>query len=186
LYRVQAKRFPAIHSTSSLDKPGIHDIRLRFSVKGIWSILSSSSSDLISNKDLKNNKYITLNGIDLKDHIIKITVHRTNIVSVIVACSDNPIPIDIMGLAKLTSGLTSAEERLQRLLIDYYTSSNSSGNSINIKTSLPHAKYLIPSHMPWIVTMWHFGQDSLTEYSGEKFEISWKEGLEIFRIFKRV
>ena len=42
---------------------------------------------------------------------------------------------------------------------------------------------MIPNHMSWVVKMWHFGQDSLTEYSGEKFEISWKEGLEIFRIY---
>jgi hypothetical protein len=33
--------------------------------------------------------------------------------------------------------------------------------------------------------MWHFGQDSLTEYSGEKFEMSWKEDLDIFRIYSK-
>jgi hypothetical protein len=95
-----------------IDKPTIHDIRLRFTVKGLWSILSSISSDLIKNKD------ITLNDIDLKDHVIKTTVHRTNTVSVIVTCSNIPIPIDIIGLAKLTSGLARVEDRLQRLLTD--------------------------------------------------------------------
>ena len=40
--------------------------------------------------------------------------------------------------------------------------------------------------MSWIVTMWHFGQDSLTGYSGEKFEIPWKDGLKVIsHIFKR-
>ncbi len=168
-----------------MDKPAIHNIRLRFYVKGLWSILSSSSSDLIHNKDQKNNKDITLNDIDLKDHVIKTTVHRTDTVSVIVACSDNPIPIDIIGLAKLTSGLTRVEERLNRLLIDYYTSLNSSGNISNTKKSLPHVKYLIPSHMSWIVNMWHFGHDSLTGYSGEKFEIPWEDGLKLFRIYSK-
>jgi hypothetical protein len=39
--------------------------------------------------------------------------------------------------------------------------------------------------MTWIVTMWHFGQDSLTGYSGEMFEIPWKEGLQLFRIYSK-
>jgi len=28
--------------------------------------------------------------------------------------------------------------------------------------------------MEWIVTMWHFGADALTQYTGERFCISWK------------
>jgi hypothetical protein len=39
--------------------------------------------------------------------------------------------------------------------------------------------------MTWIVTMWHFGHDSLTGYTGERFEISWKEGLKVFRIYSK-
>ncbi len=149
-----------------MDKPAIHDIRLRFLVNGLWSILSSSPSNLISNKDLKDNKDITLTDIDLKDHIIKTTIHRTDTVSVTIACSHNPIPIDIIGLAKLTSGLARVEDRLQRLLTDYYSSSFSNcndndGNDDNsnednicnnnkIKkkflSSIP-AKYMVSSHL---------------------------------------
>ena len=92
-----------------MDSQAIHNIRLRFEYKGLWLILSSSSTDLISNKDLKNNKDITLKDIDLKDHVIKTTIHKTNTVSVIVPCSTNPIPIDILGLAKRTSGLTRVD-----------------------------------------------------------------------------
>ena len=33
--------------------------------------------------------------------------------------------------------------------------------------------------------MWHFGQDSLIGYSGEKFEIPWKEGLQLFRVYSK-
>ena len=33
--------------------------------------------------------------------------------------------------------------------------------------------------------MWHFGQDSLTEYTGERFEISWGDGLKLFRIYSK-
>jgi hypothetical protein len=38
-----------------------------------------------------------------------------------IVCSDYPIPIDILGLAKLTDGLTRVEERLQRVMIDAYS-----------------------------------------------------------------
>jgi hypothetical protein len=31
---------------------------------------------------------------------------------------------------------------------------------------------IIPNYRKWIITMWHFGRDSLTEYSGEKFTIT--------------
>jgi hypothetical protein len=34
----------------------------------------------------------------------------------------------------------------------------------------------IPDHNSWIVTMWHFGKDSLSEYTNEKFEITWEIG----------
>ncbi len=107
-----------------MDIDSIHNIRLRFRAKGIWSMLSSTATAaasppaakqrLVKNIDMASNRDIILHDIDLKDHIIKTTVHRTDTVSVMVACSDNPIPIDILGLAKLTSGLTRVEERLQR------------------------------------------------------------------------
>jgi hypothetical protein len=94
-----------------------------------------------------------------------------------------------MRLAKLLSGLTRVEARLQRLLADHYISSNANAadnNSNNITSiiNLP-SKYLIPSHMLWTVTMWHFGQDSLTGYSGEKFEIQWKDGLQLFHMYTK-
>jgi hypothetical protein len=98
---------------------------------------------------------------------------------VIVACSTNPIPIDILGLV---SGLTRVEERVQRVLDAYYaTSAGFNCNDTNNKILHLHTnKYLIPSHMTWIVTMWHFGHDSLTGYTGERFDISWKYGLRLF------
>lgn len=30
--------------------------------------------------------------------------------------------------------------------------------------------------MGWIVTMWHFGVDGVTEYTGEKFSCTWEVG----------
>ncbi len=34
-------------------------------------------------------------------------------------------------------------------------------------------------------TMWHFDRDSLTEYRGERFHLSWREGLKVFRIYSK-
>ena len=80
-----------------MDKSAIHDIRLSFSFNHLWSILSassSSSSSLIKNIDVQSNKGITLHDIDLKDHVVKTTVHNINTLSVIVSCTVNPIPIE--------------------------------------------------------------------------------------------
>ena len=57
------------------------------------------SFSLIKNKDITSNKDITLQDIDLVDHLVKTTVHNTNTVSVIVACTFNPIPIDMLYLS---------------------------------------------------------------------------------------
>jgi hypothetical protein len=34
--------------------------------------------------------------------------------------------------------------------------------------------------MSWTVKMWHFGQDALTSYSGEKFDMIWEDSLNVF------
>jgi hypothetical protein len=36
-----------------------------------------------------------------------------------------------------------------------------------------------------MVTIGHFGQDSITGYNGEMFEITWKVGLELFHVSKK-
>ena len=83
-----------------MDKPAVHNIRLRFKSQNLYQILPLSPYLKISieNIDLKNNKDITLEKIDFKDHIIKITVHNTNTISVIISCSKSPIPLDLDGL----------------------------------------------------------------------------------------
>src|SRR6185312_1271729 len=102
-----------------MDKPSaIHDIRLRFECKGLWSILPlySDSENLIENIDLKSNRDITMQNINLKEFVIKPTIHKTYTGSIAIACSELPIPLTIEGLANLTSGLTRVEKRLQRVV----------------------------------------------------------------------
>ena len=59
------------------DKPAIHDIHLKFPLKGIWPILLSSPSNLIKSKDEKFNKDITLKEIIHDNCNIKTFVHHT-------------------------------------------------------------------------------------------------------------
>ena len=170
--------------TVPMDVEGIHDIRWRFEAKGLWSTLPlySDSENLIENIDIKNNKDITLQDIDLKDFTLKTTVHRTDTVSVMAACSESPVPLNLEGFAKLTSGITRVEERLQRV-VDEHIKLNLNSRKLSSLSLI--TKSAIPNQMSWIVTMWHFGRDSLTEYTGERFEISWGDGLRMFRIYSK-
>jgi hypothetical protein len=127
--------------------------------------------------DAHNNKDITFHDIDLGDHIVKTTVHNTSTVSVIVACTVNPIPIDMFGLVKLSSSLARVEDRLQLLVSGYNTASVQSGRQQYLSLKLCSK---IPNHMSWTVKMWHFGQDALTSYSGQKFDMSWEDSLNVF------
>ncbi|MGN6624871.1 MAG: hypothetical protein ACTHKK_12075, partial [Candidatus Nitrosocosmicus sp.] len=81
-----------------------------FTFKHLWSILSSSESPLIENKDLNNNKDITLEDINLGNHVVKTTVYNTNTMSVIDACTLNLISVDMFWLEKLSSILARVED----------------------------------------------------------------------------
>ena len=91
------------------------------------------------------------------DLTIKTTIHHTDTVSVIVACSLNPVAVDVNGVVRLSNALTRVEERLLRYI-------ECAPPSLSLSS--------IPDHNSWIVTMWHFGYDSPDEYTGEKFESS--------------
>lgn len=173
--RIFAK-FLKIHK---LEYPSIHDIRLTFEYKGLRTILLDSHCDLIKKIDEKSNKDITLKDITLDDITLKTTIHYTDRISVAVSCSYHPIPIDPIGIAKLSSALTRVEERLQAVIDQYYKDNKDRSTNENLIKS-------IPFHMDWIVTMWHFGYDSEAGFSGEQFEINWKQGIEVFfRIYSK-
>lgn len=113
---------------------------------------------------------ITLHGIDLADHIIKTTVHKSYTVYVIVSCILAPMPTDFFGPIKISSILSSMEEKLHLLVNDDYV--NGSIRKIGIKQYLYlKTQYHNTTFMSWTVKMWQFGKYSLAGYSGEKFEI---------------
>jgi hypothetical protein len=151
-----------------LDKKSLHDIHMRFEVPDIWSILSSllNVSDSQQQRLLRLNsisKDISLSPWQIKDLNIKVTVHRTNTVSVVVGCSYAPIAIDINRVIRLSNALTRVEERLSRLLDD-----------CKKVTSNEYGSMSIPEHSNWNITMWHFGADASIEYAGEKFSATYE------------
>ena len=73
------------------------------------------------------------------------------------------------------------------MVLDFVGASSSRHGKSSIGSDSPSllSSCRISNHMSWIVTMWHFGQDSLTGYSGEKFEVPWKDGLELFHVYPK-
>lgn len=93
------------------------------------------------------------------------TVHRTDTVSVVIGCSFSPVAVDIAGVIRLSNALTLIHDRLERLVND-----KRDGNC----NDNPSPVIIIPNHMTWTVTMWHFGADSSRLYKGKSFHASWK------------
>ena len=143
------------------ERHSVHDIRLRFKTEGIWSTIRHTHPELIPNEVSKD---ISLLPIRMHNMEAKTVVHYSDTVSVIVACSMKPVVVDHEGLIRLSNILTSVEERLLASVTGC------------AHTMSPLPQIHIPNHNSWIVTMWHFGTDSLSEYAGEKFEMTWEDG----------
>ena len=144
------QEFAVVSSLSSLsslsfidslpaDKHALHDIRFRFKVDNIWTTITTNHPELEQNDISKD---ISLNPLETHDLTTKTSIHHTDTVSVIVACSLNPVAVDIKGLVRLSNALTRVEERLLRYI-------ECAAPSLSLSSS-------IPDHDSWIVTMWHF------------------------------
>jgi len=149
-------------------KNALHDIHLRFQVKGIWALLSTNSALRINpvSKDLR------LPPLGFRDLEIRLAIHRSDTVSVAVGCSYAPIAVDCGGIIHLSNVLTRVEERLSRLIENCNDTVNRDSNISGISSRM----HLIPEHKDWLVTMWHFGVDGITEYTGDKFSATWEVG----------
>jgi hypothetical protein len=135
------------------DKQTIHDIRFKFEVPNISKILAVNP-DFHKNK---RSKDIMIPSWSKENAIIKIIIHQTDVVSVIIGCSLLPIPLDVNGIIRFFTLLIWAQTKLEALL-------NANG---------PYGKHIIlPDYKQWKITMWHFGRDALIEYSGDKFSIT--------------
>ena len=148
-----------------LDKNSIHDIHLKFTCKDIWSLFSSDPTFKLNSfsKDIRLGKW----KFDNDNIYIIVTIHRTNTVTVVIGCSYQPFPLDVGGIIALSSLLTRIEERINRFIQD-------SLNHIIFHNVVERPKIVVPNYADWFVTLWHFGADSLVEYSSEKFSMKWE------------
>jgi hypothetical protein len=150
----KSKSLYAEISNLPIGQNSLHDIRISFKIEKIWSILSTNSTFNVNSR----NKDIRLPGINIQGLFIGTTVHRTDTISVYVACSYKPIVVDIAGVIRLSNALTRVEERLSRYIDEVGVGKSS-----------------IPEHMTWLLTMWHFGADAKAVYEGERFHITYAE-----------
>lgn len=148
-----------------MDRNALHNIRLKFESRGLWKFISTYHPGLPTNHISKDIRIPTYNIDDL---LVRVTVHRTDTVSVLVACPLAPVAADVSGVIRLTNAFTRVEERLAALL---------TGGATAIAARVGYnCPVRIPNHNAWVVIMWHFGADSLTGYAGEKFEVTWETG----------
>jgi hypothetical protein len=92
--------------------------------------------------------------------IVRVIIHKTDTVSVIVGCSLHPIPLDANGIIHFFNLLVRVEEKLQNIL------DNCIGLNCDMKINS------IPEYKSWTVTMWHFGRDALVGITDDKFCIT--------------
>jgi hypothetical protein len=78
---------------------------------------------------------------------------------------------------QLFEALTRIEVYIANIIGDYYRNSNILPSS-NVS--------VVPSYRKWIVKMWHFGVDSIDEYSGNEFHVTFEEGMtDLVRIYTK-
>src|SRR6266487_5202434 len=66
------------------DKHALHDIRYKFKVDNIWTTIATSHQELKPNDTSKD---IALDPVETSGLMIRVTVHHTDTLSVMVACS---------------------------------------------------------------------------------------------------
>ena len=93
-------------------------------------------------------------------------------ISIAVACSSRPIVIDANDILQLYEALTRTETYLSSIIASNCRSDDNCSSTVTI-----------PCYRQWIVKIWHFGVDSINEYTGKEFHVTFEEGMsDLFRI----
>jgi hypothetical protein len=154
------------------ETPAVHNIRLKFQVKDIWSKLSLIHPEYPIHK---GNKDVCIPTWRFGDLLARTVVHKSDTVTVSIACSLAPVALNFNGINELSNALTRVHERLNAVLngVDYCRADyrRPNNNDSENHDSIQHLR--IPDPKYWVVIMWHFGMDGLTEYTGEKFSVTW-------------
>ncbi|MFZ0510999.1 MAG: hypothetical protein WAM14_05290 [Candidatus Nitrosopolaris sp.] len=69
------------------NKAAVHDIRLRFKVERIWSVISNTTNSQIN----PVSKDIPLKREEINELDIRVTIHHTDTVSIVIGCSCSPV-----------------------------------------------------------------------------------------------
>jgi hypothetical protein len=154
-----------------------HNLRLRFKCSGIYyALLALAPASELAERRWSMDLALQRMQLDTGLSAL-VTVHKSDVVSVILACSEVPIKFDVSGLVRLSCALARIEERL-RALIGAGVREHHSAANISAEP--------LPDSCSWIVCMWHINIDSLQSYSGEKFECSWKSATgELIRVYSK-
>lgn len=178
-----------------LGERSLHNIRLRFRAEGLWELFCKAVDGDIANsisvpamtcrnsesnpilRMNKRSKDIVLSTNKINNLLIGMTVHKTDTISVTVACSLNPVAMNTKRLLNPASALTRAEERLRLLIEDVIKHAHKIHNITTGNTDIQKIK--VPTYDTWTVTMWHLGKDSQTEYSGERFSFNTIDALDV-------
>jgi hypothetical protein len=136
------------------EKQALHNIRLTFKAAGVWNVFSTIYPDKINSAN-KDVKLPTSNFFDYID--LTVTIHHTDTVSVAISCSFRPIVIDLKDFLQLFEALTRTEINLTNII-------EKSGYSSTVAAILPYRQC--------IVKMWHFGVDTIDEYTGRESEVT--------------
>ncbi|HKR73008.1 MAG TPA: hypothetical protein VJR94_02735 [Candidatus Nitrosocosmicus sp.] len=184
------QKYMKIFRIHELDNPAIHNIRLKFHSDKLAEILLINKSDLIYYVDTNQNKNMVLKDIFIGGILIKTTISNKGTVLVTIACSDNPIIFGIDGLYILTRGLSRIEYRLQyevdKYYDHYYHCNDTTSGSCNLDSLSGDNRISIPPFGTWIVTMWHFAQDSKSlGIDGETFHITFEDSFGLFRVYSK-
>jgi hypothetical protein len=153
------------------EQQALHNIRLTFKANGIWNVFSELYPSTIEPK----SKDIQLKSLTFFGYIdVIITVHHSDTVSIAISCSNRPIAVQIGDFIQLFEVLTRTELRLSGIIYDYNQIDESPSN------------VSIPTFRKWIVKMWHFGVDSINEYTDKEFEVTFEEGIaDLIRIYTK-
>jgi hypothetical protein len=176
-----------------LEHNSIHDIRLIFKAKGIWSMLSNhynnnNNPNLELSMNIHSKDILSPTWKFNNDILIRVTVHKTDTVSIIVACTLRPIPITDDGISKFTEVLTRTEERISNMIKNIQDDHNNKNNDSlkSENTTASAATINIPHYDTWMVNMWHFGADSRSQCTGEKFSITVNDGRNVlYRVYTK-
>jgi hypothetical protein len=152
------------------DKAAVHDVQLKFTAIGLWSILFGHNSNSTSgitpdpySQDIRLKKRV-INTLE-----IQVTVHHTDTVTIVIGCSNAPVAVDVFGVIRLSEALAKIEEELTTIIEQHASDTNS--------------RIEIPNHMAWIVTRWDFGMDALVTYTGKQFFFSWHTSQNVLLVF---